>query len=122
MLLLWEWHIVAVGIILGVVGFVGQRVGKAIRLGAVCHALIRISRLNGFVIVRVCVRRGVCLVVWVVLIVCRARRGVIRGREAGGGGIGLTRAVLAMCRRGRKKCGVSRLMRRCRRPGGMRAG
>jgi hypothetical protein len=99
-LLLRECHIVAIGIVLVVVGFVGQRVRDGIRLSAVCHSLIRISRLNGFVVVRMRVRRGVSLVVWVMLIVCRARRRVIRGREAGGRGIRLARAVLAMCRGG----------------------
>lgn len=63
MLLFREWHIVAVGIILIILGVVGQRVGNVIRLGVVCDALIRVGRLNGFVIVRVGGRGGVVLVV-----------------------------------------------------------
>jgi hypothetical protein len=59
LLLFRERHIVAIGIILVVVGVVGQRVGNAIRLGVVSEALILIGRLDRFVIVRVRIRRSV---------------------------------------------------------------
>lgn len=53
-------HVVAVGIILIVVGAVAERVGDIIGLGAVGEALwVLIGRLDGFVIVRVYVRRSV---------------------------------------------------------------
>ena len=123
MLLLREWHIVAIGIILVVVGVVGQRVGDVIRLGVVSHPLILVGRLGGFVIVGVRIRRGVVLlVVRMVLIVRRVWRRIVRRGETGGRGIGMTRAVLAMRCGGRKECGVPRLMGGCRRPGGMPAG
>jgi len=74
-----EWHIVAIGIILVVVGVVGQGVGNVIRLGVVSHALVMIGRLNRFVVVRVRVRRGVSLLIRMVLIVRRVWGRVIRG-------------------------------------------
>jgi len=43
LLLLWEWHVVAIGIILVVVGVVGQRVGDVISLSVVRHALVMIG-------------------------------------------------------------------------------
>lgn len=59
LLLVRERHVVAIGIILVVVGFVGQRVGNVIRLCAVSEALVLVGRLGGFVVIRVWVRRGV---------------------------------------------------------------
>lgn len=78
-LLFREWHIVAVGIILAVVGIVGQRVGDVIRLCVVSHALVGIGRLDRFVIVCVCVRRGVALLGGRVVTVRRIWRRVVRG-------------------------------------------
>lgn len=43
LLLLREWHVVAIGIILVVVGVVGQRVGDVISLSVVRHALVVIG-------------------------------------------------------------------------------
>ena len=63
LLLLREWHVVAIGIILVVVGVVGQRVGDVISLSVVRHALVLVGRLDRFVIVCVCVRGGVALLV-----------------------------------------------------------
>ena len=63
LLLLREWHVVAIGIILVVVGVVGQRVGDVISLSVVRHALVVVCRLDRFVIVCVCGRRGVALLV-----------------------------------------------------------
>lgn len=77
MLLLLKWHEVAIGIILVVVGVVRQRVGNAIRLSAVCHPLIMVGRLDGFVVVRVCGRRGIVLMIRVVLVVRWVWRGVV---------------------------------------------
>ena len=54
--MLRELHIVAIGIILIVVGVVGQRVGNVIRLSVVSHALIRVGGLDRIVIGCVCVR------------------------------------------------------------------
>lgn len=122
MLLLRKRHIVAIGIILVVVGVVGQGVRNVIRLRVVSHALVIVSRLSGFVIVRVCVRRGVVLVVCVLLIVRRVWRSVVRGRETWGSGVGMARAVLALSCGGRNERGVARLMGCCRRLGRMRAG
>lgn len=75
LLLVREWHIVAIGIILVVVGLVGQGIGNTIRLGGVvADALILVGGLDRFVIVRVCVRGSV---IRMMLIIRRIRRRVI---------------------------------------------
>ena len=121
LLLFREWHVVAIGIgiILTVVGLVGQRVGGAIRLSVVGEALVLIGRLDRFVIVRVCIRRSV---IRMVLVIRRIWRGVVGRREIGRGRIGMARAVIAVRCGGRNECGIARLMGRCRRTGGIHSG